>query len=94
MFKFLSDFMPHVLELGFATPATQPARFVFNNNLSFLMLNNPDVHALQVRLGMPPEYQTGNFLGKTLAAVLRFQAANGLPVTGFVGPLTRAVLNK
>jgi len=30
----------------------------------------------------------------TLAAVKKYQAANGVPATGFVGPLTRAVLNK
>ena len=91
IFHFDDNFASHVLELGFATISSQ---FVFNNNLSFGMFNNPDVHALQVRLGMDPIYQTGNFLGKTLFAVMRFQSANGITPTGFVGILTRAVLNK
>ena len=94
MFHFDDTFTPHVLEVGFATKVTAATKFVFNNNLSFLMMNNPDVHALQVRLGMDPAYQTGNFLGRTLTAVLKFQSANGLPPTGFVGPMTRAILNK
>jgi peptidoglycan hydrolase-like protein with peptidoglycan-binding domain len=37
---------------------------------------------------------TGWFGPLTFAAVKEYQAANGVPATGFVGPLTRAVLNK
>jgi hypothetical protein len=36
----------------------------------------------------------GKFGPKTLAAVIKFQLANGLVGDGIVGPLTRAVLNK
>lgn len=89
-FHFNSDFQPHVLELGFATVG---GKYIFNNNLYFGMMNNPDVHALQVRLGLPVEYQTGNFLWKTFIAVLAYQSANGIPTTAFVGPVTRSKLN-
>jgi hypothetical protein len=94
MFNFDSTYIPHVIELGFATLPTATPQFTFNNNLSFGMFNSPDVHALQVRLGMNPAYQTGNFLGKTLFAVMSYQPKNGITPTGFVGPLTRAILNK
>lgn len=36
---------------------------------------------------------TGYFGTKTLQAVLKYQAQNGIEATGFVGPLTRASLN-
>jgi len=36
----------------------------------------------------------GRYGPTTVAAVKRFQGANGLPVTGTVGPTTRAVLNQ
>lgn len=90
MFSFLSDFLPHVLELGFATVSQ---KYIFNNNLYFGMMNNADVHALQVRLGLPTELQTGNFFAKTLAAVMAYQRSKGISPTGFVGPITRASLN-
>lgn len=37
---------------------------------------------------------TGNFGPLTFAAVKAYQAANGISVTGYVGPLTRASMNK
>lgn len=37
---------------------------------------------------------TGHFGPLTLKAVKQFQAANGIPATGFVGPLTRAAIAK
>lgn len=92
MFNFDSTYIPHVLELGFATlPST--VSYQFNNNLYFGMRNNPDVHALQVKLGMPTELQTGNFFWNTLLMVMGYQQANGITPTGFVGPITRAKLN-
>lgn len=39
-------------------------------------------------------YIGGPFGPMTLKAVLKFQAANNLPTTGFVGPMTRAVITK
>ncbi len=50
-----------------------------------------DVTALQVKLGVTPA--TGYFGAITKAAVMAYQAANGLPATGYVGPLTLAKLN-
>lgn len=66
--------------------------FSFTKNLYFGLLNDQDVKVLQLRLGVSPV--TGNFGPKTFSAVTSFQNANNLPPTGFVGPLTRAVLNK
>jgi len=64
--------------------------FVFNNNL-FLGQNNTDVLQLQKRLGVYP--QSGFFGTLTFAAVTRYQSANGITPSGFVGPITRARLN-
>lgn len=55
-----------------------------------------EVIELQTRLTMLGYYSgpiTGYFGQLTKAAVIRFQAAHGLPSTGFVGPLTRQMLN-
>ncbi len=93
MFNFDSSYIPHVLELGFATLPSS-TKYIFNNNLFFGMTKNPDVHALQVRIGMAPELQTGNFYWNTLFAVMAYQRAHGISGTGFVGPLTRVELNK
>ncbi len=65
-------------------------KFIFNQNLSFGMLNN-DVKELQKRLNVFP--QTGFFGLITSSAVKKYQTVNGLPSTGFVGILTRAKLN-
>ncbi len=60
--------------------------------------NGEDVVQLQTLLkaeGFFTGPVTGHFRGLTFAAVKKFQAANHiLPRSGFVGPLTRAVLNK
>ncbi|MBV9349512.1 MAG: peptidoglycan-binding protein, partial [Patescibacteria group bacterium] len=55
-----------------------------------------DVSALQAYLNQQNYLSTsavGIFGPKTYAAVKSFQVAHGLPATGYVGPLTRAVLN-
>lgn len=59
--------------------------------------NNNEVMLLQTKLhslGFLSVNPTGYFGGLTKAAVIAFQAANGVPQTGYVGPLTRAKLNK
>lgn len=65
--------------------------FKFNKNLWF-GLKDADNIELQTRLGISPTDR--NFGPKTLAAVIKFQKANGIPATGFVGELTRAKLNE
>ncbi len=56
-----------------------------------------DVTALQTALiagGYSiPAGATGYFGSQTKSAVQKYQAAKGIPATGFVGPLTRAALN-
>lgn len=56
-----------------------------------------DVTALQEFLagqGVFTGNATGNFYSKTLAAVKKFQAAEGItPVSGYVGPITRGAIN-
>ncbi|MDQ2933102.1 MAG: peptidoglycan-binding protein [bacterium] len=75
--------------------------FTFVNNMS-VGANNSDVAMLQTVLiakGFDiPAISTGiaskgYFGAQTKLAVMKFQAANEIPNTGFVGPLTRAKLN-
>ena len=40
-----------------------------------------------------PGMETDIFGSHTYQALVKYQAANGLPPTGYLGPLTRAVLN-
>lgn len=71
---------------------------VFNANLRVGARSN-DVTRLQTLLGQdsavyPEKIVSGYFGPKTLAAVKRFQRKYGIsPVSGIVGPLTRAKLN-
>lgn len=44
-------------------------------------------------LTMPAGVSTGYFGSLTKAAVMKWQAANGLPATGFFGPMSRAKFN-
>lgn len=70
--------------------------FMFNKNLS-LGMRNADVTALQTYLMNAGFFThptaTGYFGSVTKSAVVAFQLANNLPGTGFVGVLTRGVLN-
>ena len=70
----------------------------FNSNLSQGM-QSEEVRQLQERLRAEGFFtfhtSTGYFGPITLAAVKAYQQAKGIsPVSGFVGPLTRAELNK
>jgi peptidoglycan hydrolase-like protein with peptidoglycan-binding domain len=81
---------------GSATnPITQG--YQFNNNLT-IGSRGADVSTLQTLLislrYSIPEGATGYFGQSTKAAVVSYQAANGIPVSaGYVGPATRASLN-
>ncbi len=84
---------------------TNTCAYQFNTNLRYGAVAT-DVQALQKVLNMDAAtrvavtgagstgYETLRFGPATLSAVKRFQAANGVsPVSGYVGPLTRAALN-
>jgi murein L,D-transpeptidase YcbB/YkuD len=44
---------------------------------------------------LPSDFETTEYLGpKTKEAITNFQKSQGLPITGFFGPLTRAALKK
>ncbi len=60
-------------------------------------MKNADVMELQkvlATLGFFKVAPTGYFGPITLNAVKAYQASKGIITTGFVGPLTRAALNK
>jgi len=68
-------------------PVHQP----LTRNLT-LMMTGDDVMRLQRVLGVSP---TGFFWYKTQSAVIAYQKKHGItPAVGFVGPITRAQLNK
>jgi hypothetical protein len=88
---------------GYSTISTQPsgqvlgvAVFRFNRNLSYGQ-KHPDVVELQKRLmkeGFLSSSTPTNYFGpQTLAAVKLYQKKNKLPILGYVGPMTRSVLN-
>ncbi len=84
---FDENYVQHIFEMGtFAVGG----KFIFTKDLMFGS-SNSDVRELQLRLGVEP---TGTFWLKTLSAVRKYQSDNGIRATGFVGPLTRACLNK
>ena len=67
----------------------------FNNYLGYGS-SNSDVKSLQQFLNAGGYFngpETGNFLNMTESAVKAYQAAVGIPSTGYVGPLTIAALN-
>ncbi len=79
--------------LGFAVLASAAT---FGANLT-VGSQGADVTALQTALIAAgysiPAGATGYFGSQTKSAVQKYQAANSIPATGFVGPLTRAKLN-
>lgn len=89
-----------VAVLAFATVASAQG-YSFNANLT-VGSTGADVSALQTWL-MANGYSIpslasgaaakGYFGSQTKAAVMKYQAAKGLPATGFFGPLTRGALN-
>ena len=87
------------------TQAPSSEMYCFNSDLEYKM-TSPDVKNLQIVLNKDPNtrvavsgagspgQETTYFGPLTLAAVKKFQAANGIPTTGYVGPLTRKALNE
>jgi len=84
---------------------TSSCSYQFNTNLRLGAVST-DVQNLQKLLNMDAAtrvaatgagssgFETLRFAGLTLTAVKKFQVANGItPVSGYVGPLTRGVLN-
>ena len=70
--------------------ASTASSYTFSSDLT-VGSTGADVTALQNALGVSPA--TGYFGVITKAAVQKYQAANGISATGFVGPITRAKLN-
>jgi peptidoglycan hydrolase-like protein with peptidoglycan-binding domain len=74
------------------------ATFAFNQELLFGM-SGQDIVELQNKLKalgfFPKNTPASGFFGKiTMKAVIDFQKANGLPLTGYVDGLTMQALNK
>ena len=73
--------------------------YTWNKDLYYGMKNDEDVKALQrvlIKEGLYFGEVTGNFLGLTKKAVVDFQKKQkftNIPGTGYVGALTRKVLN-
>lgn len=71
----------------------------FSRDLYLGLRNDQDIVRLQQFLRDQGHFtfpeNTGNFLGVTRAAVVKFQKAQGItPASGYFGPLTRSVANK
>ena len=91
-YYFNASYLPYVYEMGI--PLTyKSAQFIFHSDL-YLTLQSSDVLQLQIRLDLPEANRTGYFGLITEGAVKEYQLANDIPPTGYVGPLTRASLNK
>ena len=71
--------------------------FQFTRDLYFGLSNDTDVsrlHEFLIKNGyLNIPVATGNFYSLTREAVRSYQAKNGLPTTGYFGPLTRAKVN-
>jgi hypothetical protein len=85
------------------TPAIQPTGLVFAKNLQ-LYDRSEDIRALQkffnthgfvIAQSGPgsPGNETSIFGKGTFKTLIKFQKANNLPATGYLGPLTRALIN-
>ncbi len=69
----------------------------FSTPLRFGTMNSPEVVNLQnflIERGYLNYQATGNFLSLTKEAVTSFQRDNGLPTTGYFGPLSIQAANK
>lgn len=102
---FREDYVPHVVAIGtfipkeHVTPAVLP-KYNFTQDLT-VGSTGDDVKALQKRLEaegclvMPKGVAYGYFGPLTEQAVKKFQTKYAIkPVSGYVGPITRSVLNK
>jgi hypothetical protein len=87
-------FSEEYINSGFIYDCFTVTKHVFNTDLKLGMVSN-EVKYLQVKLGiLPTTFGFGVFGPKTLAAVKAYQLVNKItPVSGYVGPLTRAKLN-
>lgn len=90
-----------VIGILFFTESALAGSFTFSNNLSlgsrgtdvselqtFLISNGYDIPSVSSRV-----VSKGYFGVQTKSAVIKYQASQNLPTTGFVGSLTRAKLN-
>ncbi len=78
------------------TPVATVSKYIFSNLLSLNAVGN-EVTELQKRLTALGFYSgpiTGKFGALTEAAVKALQKANNMAAVGYVGPGTRAILNK
>jgi len=82
------------------TASVTPPCYTFNSNRSEADFSNnslgKEMLALQKYLissGYKDVILSGRFDARTKAAVMLYQEKKGLPSTGYVGPLTRAILN-
>ena len=74
-----------------------PNKHIFNRDLYFGLVDDKDVKELQKTLTAAAFYSgpvNGNFFKLTLAAVKKYQEKYGVKKTGFVGAITRTVLNR
>lgn len=99
---FDASYVQYINELG--TTLTLPAPYIFTTDLQKGLVS-PAVAQLQKRLNQRPEtqiaasgagspgHETTTFGALTFAAVKKYQTLNKLPSTGYVGSLTRTLLN-
>lgn len=89
-YKMTEAWVPHYTPTPLIIHPDLPAHQPLTKNLGFGMKND-DIKRVQHVLNVLPE--TGFFGLMTLSAVIRYQRANNITPTGFVGPITRASLN-